>query len=105
MMPITCGKSKINAVQTKCTQCNENSGNAILGYTTAPAPNVYPSIDSGIQMYQGAQPPPTAFPTTTYQQGVCVQPTLIITFVFELIESFFARIASPTGASMRSPSQ
>lgn len=42
----------------------------VLGYTAAPAPSVYPAIDSGIQMYPGTQPAPTAYPTTTYQQGV-----------------------------------
>lgn len=45
----------------------------VLGYTAAPAPNVYPTaMDSGIQMYPGAPAAPTAFPTTTYQQGVCI---------------------------------
>lgn len=45
----------------------------VLSYAAAPASNVYPTMDSGIQMYPGTQPAPTAFPTTTYQQGVCVQ--------------------------------
>lgn len=46
----------------------------VMGYTAAPAPNVYPAaMDSGIQMYPGAQPAPSAYPTTTYQQGVCIK--------------------------------
>lgn len=45
----------------------------VLSYAAAPAPNVYPAIESGIQMYPGTQSGPTAYPTTTYQQGVCAQ--------------------------------
>lgn len=69
IMPASSG-SKTHAVQPKCIQCKEIPSSAVLGYTTAPAPNVYPAMDSGIQMYPGTQPTPTAFPTTTYQQGV-----------------------------------
>lgn len=42
----------------------------MLGYAATTGPNVYPPIDSGIQMFPGSQPAPSAFPTTTYQQGV-----------------------------------
>lgn len=45
----------------------------VLSYAAAPAPNVYPAIESGIQMYPGTQSAPTAYPTTTYQQGVSFQ--------------------------------
>lgn len=42
----------------------------MLSYAATTGPNVYPPMDSGIQMFPGSQPAPTAFPTTTYQQGV-----------------------------------
>lgn len=42
----------------------------VLGYTTAPAPNLYSPMETGVQLFTGAQPTQsTAFPTT-YQQGV-----------------------------------
>lgn len=41
----------------------------VLGYTPAPAPNVYSTLDSGIPMFSGTQPAPAHYPTT-YQQGV-----------------------------------
>lgn len=42
----------------------------VLGYTTAAPPNMYPSIESGVQFVTGTQPTqPTTF-STTYQQGV-----------------------------------
>lgn len=39
----------------------------VLSYATAPA--TYPQMEEGMPIFSGAQPPPTAFPTT-YQQGV-----------------------------------
>lgn len=72
----------------------------VLGYTAASAPNVYPTIESGIQMYPGAQPAPAAYPTTTYQQGVNIKTIECISsddskltgtffsFVFSLMEMF-----------------
>lgn len=42
----------------------------VLGYTTTAAPNLYSPIETGVQLFTGAQPTQsTAFPTT-YQQGV-----------------------------------
>lgn len=73
VMAAACSASKMHTLQAKCTQCKENPNSAVMGYTTAPAPNVYPAIDSSIQLYSGTPPAPTAFPTTTYQQGVCAK--------------------------------
>lgn len=79
-MPTACSASKTHAVQAKCMQCKEIPSSAVIGYTRAHTPNVYPAIESGIQMYPGTQPAPTSFPTTTYQQGVCTstQPRQIL---------------------------
>lgn len=43
----------------------------VLGYTTAAAPNIYPPIETGVQLFTGTQPTQSAAFPTTYQQGVC----------------------------------
>lgn len=50
----------------------------VLGYTSAAAhTNLYPPIETGVQLFTGAQPTQSAAFPTTYQQGVCLLISLI----------------------------